>query len=51
MMIITKWELDGELCIMQGDIPFLLTSSHCSSVHDFAHTNGFGYFFSVLKAD
>lgn len=51
MMIITKWELDGELCVMQGDIRFLLTSSHCSSVHDSAHTNGFGHFFSILKAD
>lgn len=35
---------------MQGDIHSLLTSTHYSSVHDFAHTNGLGRFFSILLA-
>jgi hypothetical protein len=43
-------ELDDELCIMQGDIHSLLTSTHYSSVHDFAHANGLGRFFSILLA-
>jgi hypothetical protein len=35
---------------MQGDIHSLLTSITIPRVHDFAHANGLGRFFSILLA-
>lgn len=50
-MIITKGNRDPlNLMMSFGDIHSLLTSTHYSSEHYFAHTNGFGRFFSILLA-